>query len=338
MPKTTTSVQDIETTGRFHLPDTYQAHKRHSCEREWLAIERLYLQFPGNSSQSRAFRFRECRTWSWFARNIETGLVRVASSNCKLRWCPLCASAKANYISRNCEAWLKSHKQPKMLTLTLKHSSAPLKFQIDNLYESFRKLRKSKLLKEKVAGGIWFFQLKKSKSDSLWHPHLHCLISSEYLPQQLLSKLWYKITLTSNVVDIRSIKDNESASKEVARYCARPCKMSDLSEPDRGIVFEAFHGRRISGTWGNGSECKLSVKSDFDETQWEYLATWKTIQENVSFDDRAKAILHAYKNNTILAPGIHFRGIENKDQQVREAGIYDKEIEFMLNRHDWDPW
>jgi len=248
MSESATLVQDIETTVRLSLPDTFQAHKRHSCESEWLAAESLYELFPGVSRQSRLSVFRDCRTWAWFTRETETGMVRVASSTCKLRWCPLCANAKSNYIARNCEDWLKVQRQPKMLTLTLKHSNAPLEHQIDSLYKSFRKLRLSKLFKKQVYGGIWFFQIKRSKTDDLWHPHLHCLISSEYLPQRLLSKMWYKITLTSNVVDIRSIRDFGTASKEVARYCARPCRLSELSNEDMSAVFEAFSGRRISGS------------------------------------------------------------------------------------------
>lgn len=337
MPKSTSLVQPQETTVRLGIPDTFQAHKRAFCESEWLAAEAIYELFPGVSRETRLFRFRNCRTWSWFTREIDTGLVRVASSTCKLRWCPLCANAKSNYIARNCDEWLRHARQPKMLTLTLKHSNAPLQHQIDYLYKSFRKLRNSKLFRKKVYGGIWFFQVKRSDSDGFWHPHLHCLISSQYLPQYILSKLWYRITLTSVVVDIRSIRDTGTASREVARYCARPCRLSELTNSDMGTVFETFHGRRISGTWGTGRRCLLRPEKNFDKSKFEYLGSWDTIRANLSYDERAQKILNAYKNNTALEPDIHFRDSENTTEQELGAGLYDRELEIILNSSAWDP-
>lgn len=337
MPEISTLVQHKETTVLQSIPDTLQAYKRRFCESEWLAAETIYELFPGVSREPRISRFRMCRTWAWFTREIETGLVRIASSTCKLRWCPLCAQAKSNYIARNCEAWLLHSRQPKMLTLTLKHSNAPLKHQIDYLYKSFRKLRISKLFRKKVYGGIWFFQVKRSDSDGLWHPHLHCLISSEYIPQHLISQLWYKITLTSDVVDIRSIHNNETASKEVARYCAKPCRLSELTNADMETMFETFHGRRISGTWGTGRKCSLTSPKEFDKSKFEYLGSWDTIRENLSSDDRAKAILHAYKTNKVLASGIHFRDTEETEQREFDAGLFDEVLDQLHRDTGWNP-
>ncbi len=336
-PESTTLLEHKETTLPSTIPSTFQAYRRRFCESEWLAAETIYELFPGVSRETRLFRFRECRTWAWFTREIETGLVRIASSNCKLRWCPLCANAKQNYIFRNCQDWLRHSRQPKMLTLTLKHSNAPLKEQIDHLYKCFQYLRKKKLFRDNCYGGIWFFQIKRSDSDGLWHPHLHCLISSEYIPQHLLSHLWYQITLTSDIVDIRSIRDNEKAAKEVSRYCARPCRLSELTNDDMVTMFETFHGRRISGTWGSGRKCSLRPEKNFDKSKFEYLGSWRTIRENLSFDDRAKAILHAYKTNKSLAPDINFRNTENTDEQEVATGLYDHDLEVILNKSAWDP-
>ncbi len=337
MSESTSLVQHKETTVRQSIPDTFQAYKRAFCESDWLAAESIYELFPGVSRESRVSRFRNCRTWAWFTREIETGKVHIASSTCKLRWCPLCSNAKQNSISRNCQDWLEHSRQPKMLTLTLKHSNAPLKHQIDYLYKSFRKLRLSKLFRKSCYGGIWFFQVKRSDSDGRWHPHLHCLISSEYLPHHLLSKLWYKITLTSDVVDIRSVKSHESASKEVARYCARPCRLSELTDEDMVTMFETFHGRRISGTWGIGRKCSLTISKDFDKSKFEYLGNWRTIHDNLAYDERAQKILQAYKLDIPISPDIHFRNEENTDSQEYDAGLYDRDIDILLNSSGWDP-
>jgi hypothetical protein len=109
--------------------------------------------------------------------------------------------------------WLPTVTAPKFITLTLKHSPAPLSHQISTLYGCFRKLRKTKLLTKTVRGGIWFFQVKQSAADYLWHPHLHIVVDSPYIPKHQLSRAWLSITKTSQIVDIRQITNRYQVDK-----------------------------------------------------------------------------------------------------------------------------
>ncbi len=144
-PESATLVQPQQTNLQRTPPSTPQAEYRRFNYPEWDAAETLFEHYPGASFRSRLIRFRECRTKAWEYKVNATNEVIEKSNSCNQRFCPVCAAAKQKYIARNCQDWLGYCRQPKMLTLTLQHSNAPLKEQINMLYESFIKLRGSEL-------------------------------------------------------------------------------------------------------------------------------------------------------------------------------------------------
>ncbi|GAI50004.1 unnamed protein product, partial [marine sediment metagenome] len=132
----------------------------------------------------------------------------------------------------------------------MQHSDDQLYVQIDKLYKSFRELRRRTDFKKAVTGGVWFFQIKKSKTDGCWHPHIHAVVTGDFFPRRRLSRIWCEITCGSLVTEIRAIKDPAGAANEVARYATSPGDISSMS-PDDGLeMADAMHGRRICGTWG----------------------------------------------------------------------------------------
>jgi len=306
-----TSVHTQETSvPPTSLPDSYRTFRTRSCVDELRATEQTYSALDIEDGTDRLSHLRECRTKAWFLRELQTGKVSVASNSCKLRWCPLCAKSRAAYISRSVRAWLTIQVKPKLLTLTLKHTSAPLEHQCNYLYQAFRQFRGHKTISREIRGGIWFFQVKKSEISDEWHPHLHCLIDSEYIPQQLLSGIWCKITGGSSIVDIRAVKNPKKAADYVARYAARPTQLSKLSHSDRLEVFKAMHGRRLCGSWGNARIVSLKPPVKIDANAYEHIGTWAVVVGLEGEDPRAAQILEAWRNGTPLTPNISLRDID----------------------------
>lgn len=304
MPKTSSSVHNIETSGRKRIHSSYQAYNTSFIPAEWSAVRETYEKMDVAGSISRRELLDDCRQIAWFVRNSETGKVRVSANHCHLRWCPLCANAKKSYIAHNLQNWLNYADHPKMLTLTMLHSDAPLEHQVKHLYDSFRSLRRTKLFRATVTGGVWFFQIKFNESSNQWHPHIHALITGRYLPQGKLSRLWLKITHTSTIVDIRSVHDIEKASFELSRYCARPSNVREIPKVCRTELFSAMHGRRLCGTWGTGRALSLSQPRERDTGKWVRLCRWSTLRENLDTDPDAQAILKAWQTNEVLSPDI----------------------------------
>lgn len=231
----------------------------------------VYTAIDDRDDLSRTATLRRCRTNAWFVRHRVTGRVRVASSRCGLRWCPLCIRTKRFVMQQSLKPWVIKANKPKFITLTLKHSEAALSHQIDSLYKFFSNLRRRPYWKKRIEGGVWFFQIKKSANDGLWHPHLHIICEGRYVPQKELSEIWCQITHGSSVVDIRAVKDVRKAVEYVSRYATAPCRLADLDLESAIEVVDSLHGRRICGTFGTGRLVQLVPKKCPDADEWEYM-------------------------------------------------------------------
>lgn len=293
------------------LPHSYHDHIRGFDSEEYDRTVDLYAlvdaeaENQGSESshpmhKTRLQQLEACRSYAWFARSETTHKIRVISSVCRLRWCPLCARARSRFIVHSVSEYLEHAKGKKFLTLTLKHSNAPLDFQIKTLYKHFINFRRLKEIKKAVRGGIWFFQIKKSEQSQQWHPHVHCLIDSNYIARSTVSKLWLRTTLTSNVIDIRKVRDDEHAAGYVSRDCARPCRLEGLTPDDRYDLYHALHGRRICGTWGNARQVPLNAPKVENKSEWKKIGSWQMVTMLQNEHPAAKAIIKAFLTNKPL--------------------------------------
>lgn len=254
----------------------------------------VYETIDDRDGKHRSATFNGCRTSAWFVRHRVSGRVRVASSRCRLRWCPLCIRTKRYIIVNSVIPWAKNVKKPKFITLTLKHSTAPLSHQIKSLYDYFRVLRRRPAWKRRIKGGIWFFQVKKSEQDGLWHPHLHMLSSGHYLSRDDLSRLWLDVTGSSKIVDITGVKNIKETAKYVSRYATSPCRLSDLCLEDAVEVVDAMHGRRICGTWGTAKGIDLNPPACENPDDWEVLESFHIVMKSRNGSDWSRLIYEAW--------------------------------------------
>lgn len=306
-----TLVQPEETNSGWDTPNTYRDLLEHEHAAELSSARRLYDVVDLQADSNKLEVLDSCRTSSWFIRHTLSGEVRIASNCCKLRWCPMCAKSRQNFITRQVSSWFLHAKSPKLLTVTLRHTSAPLKSQVDFLYKCFQKFRKRKLLTDNIAGGVWFFQVKKSSDGNTWHPHVHCLIDSNFIPHKELMALWSEITGGSIVVDIRQIINTEKAVKHNARYCAKPCSLVDLTILELLELFEAFNKRRLVGCFGSAKDIQLRPVRPPDSDQWENIGSWSYVIGLAGEDDRANQILLAWRTQKPLREGITLCTLEH---------------------------
>jgi len=306
-----TSVHTIETSVLSDNWPTYRNFRISYCPDEYKATMEMYSDLDIKHDKNRVSLLTKCRTFAWFARSTETGLVHVCSNSCRQRWCPICSGGRSNYIVRSLEPWVRRVKNPRFLTLTLRHSNAPLEHQIDTLYKHFRNLRRDKQFKQYVKGGVWFFQVKLSKRADQWHPHLHCLIVGKYMPHEWISRKWKNVTKTSNIVDIRAVKNKSEVAKYVARYCARPAKLSQYPIELRQEIFEALHSRRLCGKWGSAKEISLSPPRFVPEQKYTRLGTWSTILSLRCSSSEARLIIKCWIEKLCIPPGISLDHVDD---------------------------
>jgi len=285
----------------LHPEPTYRGRLLDGCMDEFVATFNMYADVDTTEHTERAMKLYSCRNEAWFIVNQHTRKVGIASNACRLKWCPLCSKSKSNYVAECVHKWLKQIKEPKFLTLTLKHSDTCLAEQVKRLYASFRELRRFQSIKKAMRGGIWFFQITYNKSFSQWHPHLHVLLDSAYMAHSYLSQTWKRITTDSIVVDIRTVTDLEDAAWYVSRYVARPCKLASLLKNARRELFFGLHHRRLCGTFGNAKGTKLSGHRPFVQSDWISAGKYEFHVHWEQFGGVSRELFQCYKSGEPLS-------------------------------------
>jgi len=316
------NVHTQETTGKTLKFVSYQARLRSRCSTEWLAALTLYRHLDEDEGRHRTWDMENCRTSAWFVRHIETGKVSVVANHCSLRWCPLCAQARSNYIRHSVSDWLQHADYPKFLTLTVKHSNDSLVDQVTRLYDDFRRLRRSTSFKKSVTGGVWFFQLCRNTQQGQWHPHLHCVITGGFINLKELKALWQKITTDSHVLKLQTIVDPERVASEVARYAARPANLKNFA-PKYGVeLYKAMHGKRLCGKWGLFTKVSLSVQRNPDMGEWKKIGSWDIVTEYAKTNLAARKILAAYETGEPLDADV---SLQDVDDFIDSYGEYESD-------------
>lgn len=214
---------------------------------------RVYESFrrthqPGN----RLIGFRECGRRAYVFESVDRpGEYALGGSACHDRFCLPCARERSRVIGTNVLNYIQG-KQARFLTLTLRSTTEPLDQLLAKLTTDFTVLRRSKLWRNKVTGGVAFIEVKWVEKTHRWHPHLHCLVQGRYLPTQELSKLWFEVTGTSHIIDIRYVRDEKHVTHYITKYASKPLDGTVVGEPDRlDEAVLALKGKRLCLTFGS---------------------------------------------------------------------------------------
>lgn len=293
-------VHSKETPVDYPSSTSYKGLALKSVHQEWKAARAGYslLEDLGELHKLDAFDF--CRKVSWFVRHEDTGRVRVASLQCHLRWCPLCAKVRTNYVSHQVQEWIQHTKYAKFITLTVKSNDDPIESQINHLYDSFKRLRKKKEWKKKISGGVWFFQITFNKESQQWHPHIHIIAIGKFYSKRLLSSHWLLVTGDSPIVDIKAVKDAKKAAQYAARYAAKPANLSNLEPSTSAELIMAMQSRRICGCWGKGCKIIFRPRKPDDADSWKNIGDFSHVVELIGCDSSADYIWLAWQNDSAL--------------------------------------
>lgn len=282
------------TTDITPAPPSYGDKKRREYQPRYSSVEALYHMVDLLDSKNFSSRLADCRSSAFFVRHEDSGEVQVRSHHCGLRWCPMCAASRQAWISTETERWFKTVYDPRLVTLTLKHTDLPLMDQITLLYDYFRKFRRRKFFADHCRGGVWFFHIKKSGTDHRWHPHIHMLIDSDFLEHKRIKAEWLKITGNSHIVHVKAVTNPTNSVKHAARYSAEPCDLSTHTLADSVEVYYALAGKRICGSFGTAKSISFRPKPMPDKEKWKRIGSYDIVRELKDSDKFAKAIWKAY--------------------------------------------
>jgi hypothetical protein len=212
-----------------------------------------------DQSGGRLHDFTECGKHAYVFRSVEDPeIYTLGGSTCHDRFCLPCGRERSRVIAGNVK--LRTEGKPaRFITLTLRSTTEPLAELLLKLTRDFGALRRSKLWRKRVTGGVGFLECKSLAAKNRWHVHLHCLVQGRFIPQDELSRTWEKITQTSKIVDIRIATDDKHVTFYICKYASKPLDHTVVVDPlrlDEAIV--ALKGKRLCMTFGSWRGYKLT--------------------------------------------------------------------------------
>lgn len=212
---------------------------------------------------NRVTDFLTCGAHAYVFQSVqEPDIYTLGGSTCHDRFCGPCGRERSRVIAQNVKARIEG-KKARFLTLTLRSDNEPLDQLLAKLTTDFTALRRTPLWRTRVSGGVAFLEVKYIKRTDRWHVHLHALLQGRYIPRLELSRLWLKITGTSEVIDIRIVQDDRSCTHYICKYASKPLDHTVVVEPlklDEAVL--ALKGKRLCLTFGAWRGYKLTEQPE----------------------------------------------------------------------------
>lgn len=199
-------------------------------------------------------RFEHCGSSAWVWYSAARKEYRVRADYCNCRFCPVCGPRRSQRLASRIAIAIGqvAPNEWKFITLTLKHSNAPLAEQLDWLRSSFRRLRQRALWRHRVTGGYAFLEVTWNTQDEQWHPHMHVLCRCKYIPRRDLSALWFQVTKGSMVSDIRVVRSAKGAAFYVTKYAGKTPDLTSVMDLERALDYlEATRKSRLYIAFGD---------------------------------------------------------------------------------------
>ncbi len=242
----------------------------HDRRRVYDALRRT--EQPG----ARLHDFTQCGKHAYVFQSVqEPDLYTLGGSSCHDRFCLPCGRERSRIIAGNVKLRVDGE-NARFLTLTLRSDTEPLAELLAKLTRDFTALRRTKLWRKRVAGGVAFLEMKWLEPTQRWHVHLHALLQGRYIPQDELSKIWFQITHTSDVVDIRIVENQDHCTRYICKYASKPLDHTVVVHPnklDEAVL--ALKGKRLCLTFGTWRGYQLTALPENGE--WIQLGTLEEI-------------------------------------------------------------
>ncbi|MCK4661119.1 MAG: protein rep [Phycisphaerae bacterium] len=245
--------------------------------------------------------FAECGQNAFVFESVDRpGEYSVGGSACHDRFCVPCSRDRSRVIAQNVLEQIDS-RQGRFITLTLKSTSEPLRVLLARLTHSFTKLRRTRLWRNKVVGGVAFIEVTWASGSQSWHPHFHCLVEGRYLPRRELSSLWFSITGDSYITDIRFARDNRHVTHYITKYATKCLDHSVLDEPEHlQEAILALKGKRLCLTFGTWRGVCLTKR--IEDGTWIQLGSLAHFLTQASAGDlQAGSILDALEIRYVIS-------------------------------------
>ena len=188
-----------------------------------------------DSTGKRLARMENCGCFGTIEYSKSRNKHRATCWHCHDRFCEPCMKPQRRDLLQIVRNNVKGART-RFLCLTVVHKDEPLRDSMARLAKGFTNLKRSKLWKTKVSGGVAVMECKVG-NDGLWHPHYHLITTGDYIDLQDLIKAWHKATGNSTNVKIELCENTEAALMYVTKYITKPITDEMLADEDHLVEF-----------------------------------------------------------------------------------------------------
>jgi hypothetical protein len=230
-------------------------------------------------------RIQLCGTRAFVSYSPSQQKYRVQSARCHMKICPQCRLAYARSLYDKILAILTDQRPAdfQLVTLTLLHSHAPLKLQLQHLRASFRRLRQSRVWHHHVDYGIAVIETTFNVAKHEWHPHLHILAHTRWIPWHDLRSAWIAASRGAMIIDSQTVKNATHAAHYLSAYLAKPPSDSVATDPTLASdYYAALKKSRWIIQFGRKKMPKVNVYVPPDPLDWISLGSLDSLVESAN--------------------------------------------------------
>ncbi len=247
------------------------------------------------TSSIRAFAIAEritkcCREPMIFT-NDASDQVRLSERRCRSRLCTRCRYFRRGELQARLLEACKRMDTKRFIGLTLESSDRPLRDQLIDLRQSFARLRRSTLWRERATGGVYCIEVTYNRERRQWHPHLHAIVDGRYIHKPRLSEAWYEASNGSYIVDISAIASAGQVVKYITKYVAKSDDASSFPDPQIAEWASEVHGLRLVHTFGHLHGVQLLQKPEKQPSVSRILVNPTLLADQAFRGDRVAASL-----------------------------------------------
>jgi len=272
------------------FPLDCEAFVHSGCKPMRIAVVRAYQRLM--IREEKFWRYMSCGTEARVEQNADDpARFRLRCFRCNDRWCPSCQHRRRRWLLARVLPRLPQ-KNLRLVTLTQRANELPLRVQVENLQQAFKRLRRSTLWRRTQLGGYQFLEITFNQQTGRWHPHLHCLVEGHYVHKRELVDQWKIASKGSFILDIQFLFKPQLATRYVTKYVTKPIPAAVYrveSRLDEAIL--SLKGIRFYQPFGSWYRIDRKEEEDFTN-DWIDVGSYNDLRSRaVNGDPEAEVIL-----------------------------------------------
>lgn len=237
-------------------------HDNHWTDRHRIIAS--LIQDPTQRLHPLARRLNSCGNGASLFIDPDAGKPKAWISRCGSKLCPFCSNARTAHTRDELLPLILEHGCDRVMVLTQRSNDLPLRDQVTSLLAAFKRLRRTRFWRDRVAGGVRNVEFTMNEKTHQWHPHIHLLWRGGYVLHRLLQREWKRITCGSNMVRVNKVKDAQGMTAEMSKYLGKMQHIAHLTPYEIRQYAAATKGLRMIQTFG---DCHNRCVHDSDKPQ-----------------------------------------------------------------------